>query len=82
MATRKNRSENGRRAVPNGSNPHSYGDSFSVSGCVWGSQKLMVISRAVIPMVIINMVAVLIILPRVESRLNDWKSFVLLILEE
>lgn len=40
------------------------------------------ISRAVIPMVIKNMVAVLITLPRVESRLNDWKSFVLLILEE
>lgn len=34
MATRKNRSEKGRRAVPNGSNPHSYGDSFSMSGCV------------------------------------------------
>ena len=31
---RKNRIENGRRADPRGSNPHSYGDSFSVSGVV------------------------------------------------
>ena len=29
MATRKNRREKGRRADPKGSNPHSYGDSFS-----------------------------------------------------
>lgn len=37
---RKNRIENGRRADPSGSNPHSYGDSFSESGFVWASQKL------------------------------------------
>ena len=29
IATRKNRREKGRRADPRGSNPHSYGDSFS-----------------------------------------------------
>ena len=29
IATRKNRREKGRRAVPTGSNPHSYGESFS-----------------------------------------------------
>lgn len=39
MATKKNRIENGRRADPSGSNPHSYGDSFSWSGVIWGSQK-------------------------------------------
>lgn len=39
IATKKNRSENGSRADPSGSNPHSYGDSFSVSGFIWGSQK-------------------------------------------
>lgn len=39
MATRKNRMENGRRAEPSGSNPHSYGDSFSESGFIWASQK-------------------------------------------
>lgn len=39
MATRKNRMENGRRAEPRGSNPHSYGDSFSESGFIWASQK-------------------------------------------
>lgn len=42
MATRKNRIEYGRRAEPRGSNPHSYGDSFSVSGLIRGSQKLTV----------------------------------------
>lgn len=39
IATRKNRREKGRRAVPSGSNPHSYGESFSWSGFIWGSQK-------------------------------------------
>ena len=38
IATRKNRIENGRRAVPSGSKPHSYGDSFSESGFVWAIQ--------------------------------------------
>lgn len=36
---RKNRIENGRRADPRGSNPHSYGESFSESGFIWASQK-------------------------------------------
>lgn len=40
MATRKKRIEYGSRAEPRGSNPHSYGDSFSVSGLKVGSQKL------------------------------------------
>lgn len=44
IATRKNRSENGSRALPRGSNPHSYGDSFSRSGYSWGNQKLIRIS--------------------------------------
>lgn len=39
MATRKKRRENGRRADPRGSKPHSYGESFSWSGVIWGSQK-------------------------------------------
>lgn len=39
MATRKKRSENGRRADPNGSKPHSYGESFSASGFICGSQN-------------------------------------------
>ena len=36
---RKNRIENGSRADPRGSKPHSYGDSFSESGFIWASQK-------------------------------------------
>ena len=42
IAIRKNRMENGNRAEPSGSNPHSYGESFSESGVIIGSQKLTV----------------------------------------
>lgn len=38
LLLRKNRMENGSRADSNGSNPHSYGDSFSVSGFIIVSQ--------------------------------------------
>lgn len=40
---RKNRIENGSRADPSGSKPHSYGDNFSESGFVWASQKFNVV---------------------------------------
>jgi len=39
IATRKKRSEKGSRAEPSGSNPHSYGESFSESGFICGSQN-------------------------------------------
>lgn len=39
LLLRKNRTENGSRADPRGSKPHSYGDSFSESGFIWASQK-------------------------------------------
>lgn len=39
LLLRKNRIEKGSRADPKGSNPHSYGDSFSESGAAWASQK-------------------------------------------
>lgn len=39
MATRKKRNEKGRRADPRGSKPHSYGESFSWSGVIRGSQN-------------------------------------------
>lgn len=39
IATKKNRIENGSRADPRGSNPHSYGESFSESGFICGSQN-------------------------------------------
>lgn len=34
IATRKKRREKGSRADPKGSNPHSYGESFSKSGVI------------------------------------------------
>lgn len=43
---RKNRIENGRRADPRGSNPHSYGESFSESGFIWASQKFSMVRVA------------------------------------
>lgn len=43
LLLRKKRIENGSRADPRGSNPHSYGDSFSESGFIWASQKFNVI---------------------------------------
>lgn len=46
---RKNRIENGSRADPRGSNPHSYGESFSESGVVWAIQKFRVV-RSVLRM--------------------------------
>lgn len=39
MATKKNRIEKGSRAEPIGSKPHSYGESFSGSGFICGSQN-------------------------------------------
>lgn len=38
---RKNRIENGSRADPRGSNPHSYGDSFSVSGVISATELIL-----------------------------------------
>lgn len=43
LLLRKKRIENGSRADPSGSNPHSYGDSFSESGFIWASQKFNVV---------------------------------------
>ena len=50
IATRKNRNEKGRRAVPSGSKPHSYGESFSESGLSCGSQnetKARIVDKAI-----------------------------------
>lgn len=59
MATRKNRIEKGRRAEPSGSNPHSYGESFSASGKLMGSQNPTIIKM-------VDRVIVMIIISRIE----------------
>lgn len=41
IATRKNFIENGKRAVPIGSNPHSYGLTFSIYTFICGIRKAM-----------------------------------------
>lgn len=58
MATRKNRIEKGSRAEPSGSNPHSYGDSFSESGVIWARQKFRAVKAMlrVRERVIMNMI--------------------------
>lgn len=64
LLLRKNRIENGSRADPRGSNPHSYGDSFSESGLVWASQKFSVVrivarARESVSMNVIMLIALL-----------------------
>lgn len=44
IAIRKNCSENGMWAEPRGSNPHSYGESFSESCIILGSHRFNEIS--------------------------------------
>lgn len=62
IAIRKNRIENGSRALLHGSNPHSYGDSFSEFGVCGGNQKLisinMVVNMVEIPMSANNFITI------------------------
>lgn len=57
IAIRKNRNENGRRADPLGSNPHSKGDIFSRSEIVFlASREERAITNVTIKIVIIRQV--------------------------
>lgn len=58
---RKNRIENGSRADPRGSKPHSYGDSFSESGLVWASQRFSVTRRMLRARVRVSMKVIMLI---------------------
>ena len=53
-AIRKNRKENGRRADPLGSNPHSNGEFFSRSRMVFlaKSEEIIITKRAIIRVII------------------------------
>lgn len=82
MAIRKNFIENGSRAEPRGSKPHSYGLDFSRYRYSCGSQKAiktMIVDNAVL---MINVIIRLIIFLWRYPELNDWKSVVLIILEK
>ena len=74
MATRKNFIENGRRADPMGSNPHSYGLVFSEYAFSWGSQNAISTSREAR----VTFVSSVSIIFRSLPKLIDWKSIVLL----
>lgn len=82
MATRKKRMENGRRADPSGSNPHSYGESFSMSGNICGSQKLTSIKIREINVVKISINIRFTTFSQVKLGLDDWKSSILIILKK
>lgn len=82
IATRKNFIENGSRADPKGSNPHSYGLDFSKYKYSCGNQKAIrtttVASREFVKSIRIRLIIFLWFYP----ELNDWKSVVLFILEK
>lgn len=57
IAIKKNRRENGSRADPSGSKPHSYGESFSASGLTWGNQndtRARAMDRAVVMIIVVR----------------------------
>lgn len=58
MATRKKRKENGKRAEPSGSKPHSYGESFSASGFIWGNQNDTV-AKIIERIIVISIIAII-----------------------
>ena len=78
MAIRKNRRENGRRADPLGSNPHSKGELFSRSANAGEARKedksiiRVAIDTTIITVRYINKIAEL-----TGSELVNWKSTVL-----
>ena len=78
MAIRKNRRENGSRADPTGSNPHSKGDLFSRSMEVFLDNT---VERNIMIPLRVKIISVAdrtakIIFPS-GSRLDDWKSHIL-----
>ena len=82
MAMRKNRSEKGSRADPFGSNPHSNGDLFSRSAIVFfaRSVEIIITTVAIIRIMRMDIIAININYPG-NTRLIDWKSIVLFILD-
>lgn len=82
IAIKKNRKEKGSRADPFGSNPHSNGDLFSRSAIVFFARRVEMSMTAVemIRMMRIRVIAISIDYPG-NTRLTDWKSIVLIILD-
>lgn len=82
IAIRKNRSENGSRADPLGSNPHSKGDLFSRSVIVFFARSVerIITAAEMIRTIVIKVIEISIDYPG-NTRLTDWKSVVLFILD-
>ena len=68
-AIKKNRNENGRRAVPLGSNPHSNGEFFSRSEIVFFDNKeaIIITKVEIIRMIIIEKNKIVIVFSKVIS---------------
>ena len=63
IATMKKRIDSGRRADPSGSNPHSYGESFSGSGVISDISRFRVITATAVAVANMNAVSRFIALP-------------------
>jgi len=82
-AIRKNRRENGRRADPLGSNPHSKGEFFSRSEIVFLAK---IVETNITAMARKRMIIIIIDENRIiflgKTKPTDWKSIALFILEK
>lgn len=82
-AIRKNRSENGSRALDLGSNPHSKGDLFSRSSiCFFDNIVAIIIIIVDNSIIMMAEYIVNIIIYLVTYKLFDWKSNILIILDK
>ncbi len=79
-AIRKNRKENGKRAVPLGSKPHSNGEFFSRSEIVFFDNKeaIDITNVEIIKMIIIAEDKIIIVFSKILLSPVDWKSTILL----
>ena len=79
-ATRKNRNENGRRAVPFGSNPHSKGEFFSRSEVVFFDNKeaIIITKLEINRMIVIPENKIMIVFSKNLLSPASWKPAILL----
>lgn len=78
-AIRKNRSENGNRAVPFGSKPHSKGEFFSRSEIVFFDNKeAIIITTPEIKRIIRTAIIIRIVSSKFLFSPVDWKSTILI----
>lgn len=79
-AIKKNRNENGRRAVPLGSNPHSNGEFFSRSEIVFFDNKeaIDITKIEITKIIVIEIDKIIIVFSKVLLSPVGWKPTILL----